>query len=273
MRLSEALQIQAGDVVSLVGAGGKTRLGLRLVHEWIAAGGQAVFTTTTKILEPIPGPEATLLLSESETEVLKQVPRLLAEYPLVYLAARRLAENEPDFPRQANYPVPLRRNKLDGLPPTTVDRLAAVLPQALIVVEADGAKHRLFKAPAAHEPVIPASTTHLTPLADLEVIGCPLTEAHVHRPERVAALTGASFGALVTVEMVAIVLSHKEGGAKGRPPGARLIPALNQREGCFPSVTARSVAEHLLAAGQGGISRVLVINLAALEPVLGVITR
>ncbi|HWI53912.1 MAG TPA: selenium cofactor biosynthesis protein YqeC [Symbiobacteriaceae bacterium] len=52
MRLFDALGLSAGDVVALVGGGGKTSLGHALVREAWAGGLRAVFTVTTKIFPP-----------------------------------------------------------------------------------------------------------------------------------------------------------------------------------------------------------------------------
>ncbi|MDF2626823.1 MAG: yqeC [Symbiobacteriaceae bacterium] len=52
MRLLEALGLRAGDVVALVGGGGKTALGHLLVREAVSLGLRAVFTVTTKIFTP-----------------------------------------------------------------------------------------------------------------------------------------------------------------------------------------------------------------------------
>ncbi|HWI62957.1 MAG TPA: selenium cofactor biosynthesis protein YqeC [Symbiobacteriaceae bacterium] len=52
MRLFEALGLKSGDVVALVGGGGKTSLGHCLVREAVADGLKAVFTVTTKIFPP-----------------------------------------------------------------------------------------------------------------------------------------------------------------------------------------------------------------------------
>lgn len=52
MMLYDALGLRSGDVVALVGGGGKTTLGHRLVREAAAAGLRAIFTVTTRILPP-----------------------------------------------------------------------------------------------------------------------------------------------------------------------------------------------------------------------------
>ena len=53
--------------------------------------------------------------------------------------------------------------------------------------EADGAAGRFLKAPADHEPVIPAGTTVVVVVAGLKAVGGRIADV-AHRPERVASL-------------------------------------------------------------------------------------
>ncbi len=263
MSLLEALDIRKGkgEVIAFVGAGGKTTAALRLAGEW---GRGAIFTTTTRILEPIPAQDEYLLLSESQEAILENVPHLLGRYPRIILAGRRLTEIDPH--EDEAYPFPVRSNKLKGISPAVVDRLAARLPETLILVEADGARHRSLKAPAPYEPVVPASTTILVPMAALDVLGQPLTEERVHRVQQVAALSGTAPGQIVTPRVVAAVLGHPQGGLKDIPPGARAIPILNQLAGEVASPGAREVA-HLLLQNER-IGRVVIASLRAPRPAL-----
>lgn len=270
MCLHQALNVKHGDVISFVGAGGKTTAALRLMEELAGIGRQVVFTTTTKILEPIPRENEYLLLAEEE-EALAQVSELLTCYPKVFLANRRLEEVDPTAFGESNRDYPMRPNKLAGVPPSLVDRLARRLNEAVILVEADGAGHRALKAPAAHEPVVPPSTTILVPLADLTVLGKPLAEEHVHRPELVARLTGVAVSQPVTVEMVATVLSHPQGGLKGLPEQARVIPILNQMAEDHPLDEVRRIARLILQNQR--IKRVVIASLRASDPVLEVMTN
>jgi len=260
-QLREALGVGRGDVVSLVGAGGKTTTAMRLMVELAEAKQPVVFTTTTKILEPVLAGDERLVLSEQPETILKIVPELLARHLKVFLAVRRLEETDPALHKDPDYPFPVRANKLQGVAPEMVDRLAATLPELVILNEADGAKHRSLKAPAAHEPVVPASTTLLVPMASLHVLGKPLSEEYVFRPERVAVLSETVPGEPVTIGTVAAVLTHPQGGLKGVPPQARVVPLLNQWEGERASAEAREVAELVLRHER--IQRVAAIVLAA----------
>src|SRR5262249_57693730 len=70
-------------------------------------------------------------------------------------------------------------------------------PDVCFLNEADGSRMRPFKAPAAHEPVIPVETTLVVPVVSADVFGRPLDSEHVHRPDVVSAPIGHPFGAPV----------------------------------------------------------------------------
>ncbi len=53
--LLDALGVQPGNCVAVVGAGGKTTLCWRMVQALASRGERAVFTTTTKIWQPAAG--------------------------------------------------------------------------------------------------------------------------------------------------------------------------------------------------------------------------
>src|SRR5215470_16151128 len=105
---------------------------------------------------------------------------------------------------------------------------------------------RPFKAPADHEPVIPEETTLVIAVVGADVFGQPLDGEHVHRPERVSALSGAAPGSPVTPELVARVLTHPEGGRKGVPPGARLAVLINKMDAVPDPSPARETAALLI---------------------------
>ncbi len=127
-----------------------------------------------------------------------------------------------------------------------MDGLAAERAADVILVEADGSRRLPFKAPAEHEPVVPAGTTILVPLVGLDVLGQPLDAEHVHRAQLVEGLAGAVPGEPITPGIVARVLAHRQGGAKGLPPGARLVPLLNKAD--VDAGGGQEVARLLLAA-------------------------
>ena len=49
MKLIDALELKRGDVVSLIGSGGKTSALIKMMHECQARGWRVLMTTTTRI--------------------------------------------------------------------------------------------------------------------------------------------------------------------------------------------------------------------------------
>lgn len=234
-----ALEIHRGERISLVGGGGKTGLGFRLMAEARARGWTALFTTTTKILACQAG-EAPFVVTEvdgASPAVLRE--RLCRDGRLVLV--RRWLDEWDDTPGD-------RRQKVGGFPPEEVDRWGEVLAPDLLVVEADGSRHRPFKAPALYEPVVPSGTTLFVAMAGLSVLGRPLDARWVHRHERVAELANVSAGVLVEPELVATILAHPQGGRRGAPSGARRAVVLAQ-VGADALAQGREVARRLLIGG------------------------
>ncbi len=248
MLLSTALRIHPKDVVALAGGGGKTTAMFRLAEELRAQDQRVVTTMTTKIFVSQMDRAPARLILEGAGALLAQLPALLADHGHVLIAGGTIVEQD----------------KVEGVPPALLDRVAAHPAVDAVIVEADGSRRLPFKAPADHEPVIPASATILAPLVGLDVLGQPLDDAHVHRPGLVVALTGAALGDPVTPELIAAVLAHPDGGAKGLPPGCRLVPILNKvTDARLPA--ARQIARLLLAHPQ--VDSVLIAAVAESDPV------
>ena len=230
MQLAHALRIHPKEVVVLVGGGGKTTLMFRLADELAASGRRVVTTMTTKIFVGQMERAPARLVLEGEGSLLAQLPQALADYGHVLVAGGTIVEQD----------------KVQGVPPALLDRIAAHPAVDAVIVEADGSRRLPFKAPAPHEPVIPASATIVVPIVGLDVLGQPLDAEHVHRPEIVAELTGATLGDPVTPAMIAAVLAHPQGGVKDAPPTARVIPFLNKAEDEASLAAAREIARLLL---------------------------
>jgi len=249
-------------MVAFVGAGGKTTAAWRLLRLLVESGERVVFTTTTRIFEPRERGIPLLLSPEPDPA---EIERLLARSPALVLAAGRgeEVEVEMDPAHPARSPYAACPTKLVGLAPDVLSALAQRLPGVTWLVEADGAKGRLLKAPAEYEPVVPAGAARVVVVAGLEAIGRPLDERTVHRPEIAARLLGEGRGEavtepptgvgglpgscakpppqvgvgsqlrqarldVITPAMVATLLGHQAGGLKGVPPQAQVVVLLTQ---------------------------------------------
>ena len=104
---------------------------------------------------------------------------------------------------------------------------------------------RPTKAPADHEPVVPAETTLLVVVAGIDALGDSLARC-CHRPERVSEITGLALDQRLTPAHLARLLCHDQGGLKNAPAGARISILLNKVESDEDRAVAREVAGHAL---------------------------
>ncbi|MDS0477272.1 selenium cofactor biosynthesis protein YqeC [Natrinema sp. 1APR25-10V2] len=226
MQLSTALGIGDRALVAFVGAGGKKTAMHRLTREGTERGYDVGFTTTTQM----PPPE--LPLTVTNAELLPDA--LLESEPPVAFASEWVSD-----PERVD-------RKVRGFDP---EPLTSVFSRGFVdwlLVKADGARSREFKAPDTSEPVVPDAATHVVPVASVHAVGEPLSEAVVHRPERVAAIAGLSVGDTITPETIGTVLASPRGGLQDVPDGAAVIPMVNKADTPDHRETARAVLEHAL---------------------------
>jgi probable selenium-dependent hydroxylase accessory protein YqeC len=157
-----------------------------------------------------------------------------------------------------------RDDRYRGYDPAVVDELAAA-HDGPVLVKADGARTRLLKAPDEREPQVPAGADRVVPVASVGAVGEPLTDDIAHRPERVAAITGAAVGDEITPELVGEVLAHPEGGLKDVPPDATAIPLVNAVDDAADEAVARSVAR--VVHERADVPRVVLARMIAGEVV------
>lgn len=224
---ADAIGLRPGDMLALVGAGGKTTLSALLGLELLAQSMPVACcaTAATLVLAPDPRVRTVLTAAEDPAEAVRTALQA-GQLPWVAGATSTLRDPAPQNRAGVACPIPFTDAKAEGMRPDEVDRLHAAMPDLTLIVEADGAKHRWLKAPADYEPPLPASVTILSPMAHLGVLGKPLTEEFVHRPERVAAILDKGIGDTLKEEDVARVLLHPNGGLKGWHPTTRVIPVL-----------------------------------------------
>lgn len=233
---------QAGGVISLVGAGGKTTLMFRIARELAAAGETVLTTTTTRIYRPEPVQSAQVVVAAEPAAALAQLAHRLRRSRHVTAAAGWIPE----------------AGKLAGYPPESVSALRAAGLFRWILVEADGAARRPLKAPAAHEPVIPACSDWVIAVAGMAAVGRPLDARWVFRPERFGALAGISAGEPVTPDAIAAVLLHPQGMMKGLGLKAARCVFLNQLDLPGAAEAARAVCVALARSIYEPVDRILI---------------
>jgi probable selenium-dependent hydroxylase accessory protein YqeC len=206
--LVDALSVGKGDVVSLVGAGGKTTILYALSMELRRRGLSVVATCTTHMQMPMTASTIPpLVVVEEEDNWLQTVKARIGRYGSVTVIESRA-----------------REDKLRGVDPVMIDPLRSLAD--CVVIEADGARGRSFKAPADHEPVVPDETTLAVVIVGLDILGKTLDEKNVHRLEVVKRLSHARPASEVTDEVV--VAAIVDGYLTKLPRDARKIAFLNK---------------------------------------------
>lgn len=213
--------LAADGLTCFVGAGGKKTS----MYALAARLDRAVLTATVRI--PIFDPHVTrVAVTEDPVSVLADATQ--EDWPLGLVPEREFED------------------RYRGYDPATVADLDAA-HDGPVLVKADGARMSEFKAPGDHEPRIPESADTVVPIASVHAVGDPLTDATIHRPERVARVAGVDVGDSVTPDVVAAILASDAGGLKDVPAGAAAIPLLNKVDGDDEEPIAREIAETVLA--------------------------
>ncbi len=238
--LVRALGVHDGDLVALVGGGGKSSLLFALGEAYPRP---TVLSTTTRIFSAQTRLAPCLSLAKiaaGRGQGRDLLSEMLAEH------GRCLVIGE------------LSGQKATGVAPDLPARWLSRPDVALVVVEADGARMRPLKAPAAHEPALPASATLLVVMAGIDALGRPVEEV-AHRPELVCELAGLQPGDAVSEEAMALLLTHPDGGLKGLPDQTRCVVAINKVDGEGQLEAGRRLAGLILRAPQ--VERVLLLSL------------
>ena len=207
--LHEALGITRPGVFATVGGGGKTTVLFALAAEWEAANGSGltVLTTTTRMTIPREGRRLPLVIGRDDAFRAGALDDIRSRGKSSAVVGSGRGDRErvlavgPLWPRQA------------------VDAGLA----SLVGVEADGSRGRPFKAPAGHEPIIPGGVDVVAAVIGAGVLGRPLDERSVHRPEIAARIAGAEIGDEVTPQLAASVLRSADGGRKGVPASSEFV--------------------------------------------------
>lgn len=250
--LSQALGITGREVVAFVGAGGKTVAMFHLGRELRGAGARPVLTTTTKILVPAESPGQDVVIETDLGAMVAAVERALARGTMPVAAVATTADG-----------------KLAGIAPEWVDELAGATGATHVLVEADGAARKPFKAPNDDEPVIPRATTLVVAIVGIDALGRPVSEA-AHRPERVTRLTGLGPADPLDARSIAEVMLAERGVMKGAPAGSRRVVVVNKADDPARLRDARALARELMARGA---QRVVVAALERGDAVIEVSRR
>jgi probable selenium-dependent hydroxylase accessory protein YqeC len=248
--LTDSLDLQEREMISLVGAGGKTTLMFCLAKELVLQGKKVITTTTTKILEPSSEETSRLVVNSDEKEVQHLVAIHLGRDRHLTVARERLGSG-----------------KLRGVAPEVAANLWDSTGADTVIVEADGAAGRPVKAPREHEPVIPSNTTLVIALLGLDGIDQQLNDENAFQPELISRITGVRVGEKMTGPLLAILMTHREGILKGAPAGSRVVSFINKIDLPGGLEKGRTLAREILNRKHPQIERIVLGQLKHDPPV------
>ncbi|RQG86167.1 putative selenium-dependent hydroxylase accessory protein YqeC [Natrarchaeobius halalkaliphilus] len=246
MDVLEALCAESG-LVAVVGAGGKKTTLYTLAERAAREGHRSVVTATVRI--PIfDSAVERVAITEEPLETLERSER----WPVGVVPERE------------------REDRYLGYDPSVIDELAAADTAGPILVKADGARTRDLKAPDEHEPQLPRTVETVVPIASVQVVGAPLTADLVHRPERVAAITGRELGAPIRATDVARVLASDRGGLSAVPEDATVVALLNKVDDSDDRAVGTEIASDLLDRTDR-VSHVVLARMIDDDPIVDVV--
>ncbi|SNS89763.1 probable selenium-dependent hydroxylase accessory protein YqeC [Anaerovirgula multivorans] len=216
MKLYEALNINLDqkEIISFVGAGGKTTSLFKLAKELKEAGSRVLLTTTTAIYSPAKESYDRLILTDEDDH--KKLLEIKNTQSICVLGKAISKEN-----------------KLLGLEPLKILELSKLNSFDHILIEADGAKRKPIKAPATHEPVIPSNTTKLIGVIGLDVLNREIEEEWVHRPQFFCQLTEGKIGGKIDINRVVKLVIADGGLYKSCPEICQKYLLLNKTDDSF----------------------------------------
>jgi len=255
MLLKTALRVQRGDVVSFVGAGGKTSALFRLANELRGEGWRVLATTTTR-MAPYEVERAPVVMQLGRKVTAAEIRDRLSEHGFVFVSGE----------------VSANANKIVGIDPYKVAGLVDSVDSDVLLIEADGARRLPLKAPYDHEPVIPVDTTLVVSVGGMDALGQPLDDEHIYNAERIKARYGFPDGAALIPPWMAVTLRDTTLGLRGVPASARVITLLNKVSAHgYDRLLAQQIARLVLRSER--IEAVVLGAMQANEPVVEVQRR
>lgn len=238
-----------GGLIAFVGAGGKKTALCRVARDFPGR----VAATATAFTTP-------LRRIGDGAQVVTVDPEGGGDWPQAVIGAAN--------PRLCVLGPEAKKGRCAGLAPDRVTELHRVGGFDATLVKADGARMRGVKAPQPGEPVLPPQTDRVVALLSIGVLGRPLDAEHVHRPERVAAVTGLGLGDPLSADALATLIRHPAGLLGNIPPDLPATVIINQVDDAERLGAAREVARAALAGDGHRLPGIALAAMAAAGPPL-----
>ena len=229
-QLLDVFAFNEHEVIVLVGGGGKTSIMYALASKFKEKKKKVIVCTTTKIFIPSPDRVDRLIVSE-ESDLLDILKNDKTEKGIIAIGTS------------------VNSGKLGQVSPEFIDQITKLNICDHIIIEADGAARKPFKAPSPHEPVIPDTATFVFTVVGVDAYDKELKLDNVHRVKEISELTGLKDKGIINEDTIATVLVDNNGGKKNIPLGARWLPVINKVDNTEDLKKAEKIAEALYNKG------------------------
>lgn len=249
MRLIDVLEAGSG-LVCAVGAGGKKTT----LYHLASTNTGRVGLTSTVAHAAFPATLGAQVVVAPAAEIVPAVVAAAARHRFVAFA----------LPSE-------KRARYSGVPLELLAQIRRDGGFDVLLVKSDGARMRWIKGPADDEPVLPSDADTVIPIVSARAIGQQLSEEIAHRPQRIAALTGAQIGDPIEPHHVGRLLAAADGALKGAGP-ARVRPLLNMVDDLETTTLAREAA-HAALRLTDRFDRVALTTSSQPDRLLEIVTR
>lgn len=255
MKLTNAIELVKGDMVTVVGAGGKTSIIIQLCKEIINRG--VIITTTTHITQLNQINNYEIMINNTK-DINREIKKIWNRDKLadIVIGKSRMQVSLSDFTSV---------KKIKGISCELVDKINCFYPEVNIFVEGDGAARKHIKTPADYEPVVPRKTDILIPVMGMSALGKKINKKYCHRIKLLKKLNNGN--EKITEELIIKILTYKSCYGFYWGYFNKYIPVFNQvSENNYNRV--KGLAEKLVNLG---IEKVILINTRNQSPVIEIV--
>ena len=218
------------DVVSIVGAGGKTSALIRLAKELALIKKRVIVTTTTHLTQN--SYDLIRYSGDLDHRLIENIETRILDSPAVI--AKRMVKG----------------GQIKGISPEQVLKINREVTFDYMLVKADSSAQKSLKANNRYEPPVPLCTTLFLVIIGFDTIGKKINLKNVHRPQIVARILDKPLESHIQPSDIITLLRHPLGLLKNRPPATRTAIILN-KVGDHNMKEAVNLAEAIIKYGQG----------------------
>lgn len=229
------LSLERPEVVSIVGAGGKTSFINELSRELKSFNKKVLSTTTTQVFKP----------SNMDYFILNKIHD----------------DFKPKEGTITSYGTNVKGGKLIVKSIVEIEDIIKRNIFDFVLIEADGAKRKPLKAPASHEPVITSLTSLTIGVIGLDSIGLILNETNVHRAGLVSQLINKDLGEIIDRQDILKLILDKKGIFKDSQ--GRKVLLLNKANSSQRITEGKNIRKKLLDKDKN--IEVLICNIQSKE--------